>query len=231
MASSLSGAWQRVRGHGLRQAIGALLFGTYTAILWRIYPESKFWPDAHNFQRRQWIEGCLWCAAGPPLRGWAGAWRYLHICHKLTQRPSRPMPARGFAGRQAPCAFPPSVYYSCCCVEKCGAVRLTVSHTCNIGRVGDLASGDQVCAAANARLLCVRRGAIAAVSLNASCLGNIGKKSFERGLGTFVGGWLGFLVALARIHKLRGPVRRPVLVLHTCPPGRHGHDCTAVVGT
>ncbi len=73
MVSSLSGAWQRVRGHGLRQAIGALLFGTYTAILWRIYPESKFWPDAHNFQRRQWIEGCLWCAAGPPLRGWAGA--------------------------------------------------------------------------------------------------------------------------------------------------------------
>ncbi len=61
--------------------------------------------------------------------------------------------------------------------------------------------------AADARLLFVCRGAIAAVSLNASCLGNIGKKSFERGLGTFVGGWLGFLVALARIHKLRGPVR------------------------
>ncbi|KAK9835068.1 hypothetical protein WJX81_008393 [Elliptochloris bilobata] len=48
-------------------------------------------------------------------------------------------------------------------------------------------------------------GAIAAVSLNASCLGNISKKSFERSLGTLLGGWLGYGVALARIVKLRSP--------------------------
>lgn len=51
------------------------------------------------------------------------------------------------------------------------------------------------------------RGAIAAVSLNAACLGNIGKKSFERSLGTIVGGWLGYAVALARLVKFRSPVR------------------------
>ena len=45
------------------------------------------------------------------------------------------------------------------------------------------------------------------MSLNAACLGNIGKKSFERSLGTLVGGWLGYAVALARLVKLRSSVR------------------------
>ena len=45
------------------------------------------------------------------------------------------------------------------------------------------------------------------MSMNAACLGNIGKKSFERSLGTLLGGWLGYSVALARLVKLRSPVR------------------------
>ena len=45
------------------------------------------------------------------------------------------------------------------------------------------------------------------MSMNAACLGNIGKKSFERSLGTLLGGWLGYCVAMARLVKLRSPVR------------------------
>ena len=57
------------------------------------------------------------------------------------------------------------------------------------------------------QLLVCCRGAIAAVSMNAACLGNIGKKSFERSLGTLLGGWLGYGVAMARLVKLQSPVR------------------------
>lgn len=62
MLSGLGSTWQRVRGHALRQALGATLFATYTVILFRVWPDSKTWPDAHNFYRRQWVEGMLWCA-------------------------------------------------------------------------------------------------------------------------------------------------------------------------
>lgn len=62
MLGGLGSSWQRVRGHALRQALGATLFATYTVILFRVWPESKTWPDAHNFYRRQWVEGMLWCA-------------------------------------------------------------------------------------------------------------------------------------------------------------------------
>lgn len=58
------------------------------------------------------------------------------------------------------------------------------------------------------QLVVQHRGAIAAVSMNATCLGNIGKKSFERSLGTLLGGWLGYSVAMARLVKLRSPVRQ-----------------------
>lgn len=58
------------------------------------------------------------------------------------------------------------------------------------------------------------RGAIAAVSMNAACLGNIGKKSFERSLGTLLGGWLGYSVAMARLVKLRSPVRLARVFAH-----------------
>ena len=62
MLGGLGSTWQRVRGHALRQALGATLFATYTVILFRVWPDSKTWPDAHNFYRRQWVEGMLWCA-------------------------------------------------------------------------------------------------------------------------------------------------------------------------
>ena len=61
-SAALAAPGQRVRGHALRQALGATLFATYTVILFRVWPDSKTWPDAHNFYRRQWVEGMLWCA-------------------------------------------------------------------------------------------------------------------------------------------------------------------------
>lgn len=61
MQPSVLSSWRRVRGHACRQAIGVLLFALYTSCLWRIWPDSAHWPNKHNFFRRQWVEGMLWC--------------------------------------------------------------------------------------------------------------------------------------------------------------------------
>jgi hypothetical protein len=166
------------------------------------------------------------CGAGP------GQCRYLHICHKLTQRPSRPMPARGFAERQAPCALPPSVYlFTTLCRKFVARCLLTVSHTCNDGHVGDLGSSGQVCACSRRALAFRVQGCDS--SRQPECLvpGQHWEEVVRARLG-YVRGRLAGLPRRARAHtQAPRPGASPKHVLQTYPPGRRGRDCKAVVGT
>lgn len=98
MQPSVLSSWRRVRGHACRQAIGVLLFALYTSCLWRIWPDSAHWPNKHNFIRRQWVEGMLWC---DPTELWCSPFQASlpgmgvhHITRLCSCLPARPLPAK-----------------------------------------------------------------------------------------------------------------------------------------
>ena len=98
MQPSVLTSWRRVRGHAYRQAIGVLMFTLYTSCLWRIWPDSAHWPNKHNFFRRQWVEGMLWC---DPSEVWCLLFQASlpgmgvhHITRLCSCLPARPLPAK-----------------------------------------------------------------------------------------------------------------------------------------
>lgn len=98
MQPSVLSSWRRVRGHACRQAIGVLLFALYTSCLWRIWPDSAHWPNKHNFFRRQWVEGMLWCdstdCGACPSKQACGVWACIILRAYVATCPARPLPAK-----------------------------------------------------------------------------------------------------------------------------------------